>query len=60
MFDLLGRRVAVLTAREFEPGRHQFLWDGRDLRGHPVRPGVYLYRLLGDGFREQRTMVVLP
>lgn len=60
VFDLLGRRVAVLADREFEPGRHQIEWDRSDLRGRSVRPGIYVYRLSTGRYRAQRTMVVIP
>jgi hypothetical protein len=60
VFDLLGRRIAVLADRVFEPGRHEAIWDRRDLHGRMARPGVYQYRLVSSSGRQQRTMVVIP
>jgi hypothetical protein len=41
IFDVEGRRVRRLTG---DPGG-EWAWDGRDERGLPSAPGVYLYRL---------------
>jgi len=59
VFDAQGRRVRTLTDRAFEPGTHSLVWDGSDASGQRVRPGVYLYRMTTDGFRDQRRMVLL-
>lgn len=40
VFDLLGRRVALLVSEEKEPGIYTVTWDARDLPS-----GVYMYRL---------------
>ena len=42
--DVAGRVVRVLDGAL----RSGFEWDGRDARGHPVPPGVYVYRLVTD------------
>ena len=44
---------------ELPPGTHSYDWDGRDTRGALMSPGVYLYRLMTDGFRAQRRLVLL-
>jgi len=45
VYDLQGREVRVLAAREFAAGRNAVTWDGRDDAGHRVPKGIYLYRL---------------
>ncbi len=59
VFDLLGRRVAVLADATHPSGRHSVEWDLRDLAGARVRPGVYAYRLTAGEYRERRKMNVL-
>jgi hypothetical protein len=59
IFDAMGRRVRTLADRRFQPGTHSVEWDGTDGHGHRVRPGVYLYRMISDDFRDQRRMVLL-
>jgi hypothetical protein len=59
IFDAQGRRVASLLDRDLPPGAHSLDWDGRDTRGELLRPGVYLYRMMTDGYRAQRRLVLL-
>jgi hypothetical protein len=49
IFDLSGRRVAVLADREFTPGRYSLRWNGRDDAGAPAGAGLYFVRLTGRG-----------
>jgi hypothetical protein len=49
VFDLIGRRVAVLLDGDVEPGTHTLRWNGAP--GISVG-GVYICRLItGDGVR---------
>jgi hypothetical protein len=45
VFDVTGRRVAVLIERTQDAGDHTVIWDGRNHRGLPVASGVYFLRL---------------
>jgi len=59
VYDLTGRRIAVL----FE-GRHDGVamsrgWDGRDDAGREVAAGVYFVRLEAEGAMESRKVVLL-
>ena len=45
VFDLLGRRVAVLVSGVLTPGTHTLTWDGTDRNGAPVGSGRYVLRL---------------
>ncbi len=45
IYDLLGRLVAVLFDRTAAPGRYEVVWNGKDLLGHDLPSGTYLYRL---------------
>jgi hypothetical protein len=54
VFDLLGRRVAILVDGEYPAGVHAVTWNGG---GAPS--GVYTYRLAAGGFSENRKMVLL-
>lgn len=48
IFDVTGRRVALLTDGKQRAGPHSLVWDGRDDRGQVVASGVYLIRIRGD------------
>jgi len=54
VFDLLGRRVAVLVDERQAAGTHQAEFDASHLAS-----GVYLYRLQSDDFVQTRQMVLV-
>jgi hypothetical protein len=45
VFDVAGRRVAVLLHDRVPPGAYEASWDGRDDRGQLAASGIYFYRL---------------
>lgn len=45
IYDLLGRRIKVLSSDRMTAGQHSFIWDGTDQLGLAVTSGVYFYRL---------------
>jgi hypothetical protein len=45
VYELTGRRVAVLAARSFPAGRHTLDWNGRDAAGRALPSGTYLVRV---------------
>lgn len=48
VFTILGEEVRTVFAGPLEPGRHWFVWDGKNARGLAVSSGVYLIRLTTD------------
>jgi hypothetical protein len=54
VFDILGRRVAVLVDAEMAPGNHQIRFDASGLSS-----GVYLYRLNAAGALLTRKMTLI-
>ena len=50
VFDASGRRLRAWSGG-FSPGLNEIEWDGTDDRGHPLRAGVYFYRLDLNGAR---------
>lgn len=60
VFDLLGRRVAVLADGAYPPGFHGVDWNRQSLAGGRVQPGVYGYRMQAGEFSAQRKLVLLP
>ncbi|MEP0546713.1 MAG: Ig-like domain-containing protein [Rhodothermales bacterium] len=58
VFDLLGRRVAVLADGVQEAGRYTVRWDGT-VAGAPAANGVYVYRLRAGSFTASHKMVLL-
>lgn len=59
IFDVTGRRVAMLADGLQDAGRHELSWRGEDDRGRPLSSGVYFYKLSSAGFTETRQMLLL-
>jgi hypothetical protein len=53
VFDLAGRRVALLADRAFEPGTYSLRWDARSEAGGTLGSGLYFLRLSGPGLPAQ-------
>lgn len=49
VYDLAGRRVALLADEWREAGRHSLAWNGRDVTGRMVQAGIYVARLEAHG-----------
>jgi flagellar hook capping protein FlgD len=60
VFDVAGRRVAVLIDGELSGGRHAARWEGRYENGSQAASGIYFYKLEGPGFTEVRKLVLVP
>lgn len=60
VFDVQGRLVRWLRPDAAQPsGLHRAPWDGRDMQGRSVAPGVYFCRLEAGGHSVTRRMVLL-
>ncbi len=57
--DILGRRIVVLTDREYPPGRYQTRWDGKNQSGRSAASGVYFYLLRAESESLIRKMLLL-
>ena len=54
VFDMLGRRVALLVNGYLQAGEHVARFDG----GH-LPNGTYMYRLVAGDYEESKTMILL-
>ena len=59
IFDAAGRSIKVLVNDRRGEGDHQVVWDGTDQGGRRMASGVYLYRMLTQRHREQRSMTLV-
>ena len=55
VYDLSGRRVALISDATATAGRQTLAWDGRDNQGRTVAPGVYILRVTVEGDALTRT-----
>ena len=58
VFDMLGRKLLVLTDGQQDQGIHQFIWDGRGPGRYTLPDGVYFLRLTTSS-GERETLKVL-
>jgi flagellar hook assembly protein FlgD len=59
VYDVAGRRVAILLDRHMDAGAHVAHWDGRTSDGERAASGVYFYKLAAGDERTSRKMVLL-
>jgi hypothetical protein len=59
VFDVTGKKVAVLANDRLEAGSHSVIWDGNNIYGHPVSSGVYFYKLDINGERSVNKEMLL-
>ncbi len=57
IYDVRGARVRELLSGRRGSGEYRVAWDGRDERGRPSAPGVYLVRFEGAGTSNVRKLV---
>jgi DNA/RNA endonuclease YhcR with UshA esterase domain len=59
IYDVAGRRVAILLDGHMGAGVHMAHWDGRTSDGERAASGVYFYKLAAGDERTSRKMVLL-
>jgi hypothetical protein len=59
LYDVAGRRVTILLAREVAAGRQVLSWDLMDSAGRHVGSGIYFARLVARGKAVTQRVVVL-
>ncbi len=59
VYDLSGRRVAVLADQVYGVGEYTTYWDGRDTAGRAVSSGTYMVRFLSDQQMESRKIMLV-
>lgn len=59
VFDLSGKKVAVLVDEQMGTGLHSVRWNGRDAAGRMCASGVYLVQMrAGSSVFTRRAMLV--
>jgi len=59
VYDILGRKAAVLQDGYTSAGIHEAVWDGRDSYGNVLGNGIYLYKINAGGHHAQGKVVLL-
>jgi len=59
VFDVSGKRVALVLDGVVDAGSHTVVWDGRDSTGARLKAGQYYYRLATDEGTQAKKMILL-
>jgi len=59
IYNIKGQKVRGLVSDFLSAGSHKVVWNGRDDLGRDVASGVYLYRMVSDGYVGIRKMLLL-
>jgi hypothetical protein len=59
VFDVLGRKVAVLEDGLKGSGVHEVVWNARSANGAALGSGIYFWRLEADSYHAQGKMMLL-
>jgi len=59
IYDVQGRTMERIETPHLAGGYHKIAWDGTDLRGRDVAPGVYFYTLSVGSWTETRKLQLL-
>ncbi|MAI03524.1 MAG: hypothetical protein CMQ75_03225, partial [Gammaproteobacteria bacterium] len=59
VYDLTGRKVAVLLSQNVAPGFHEIIWNGKDDKFLNSPSGVYFIMLKTDQYRKVKKMLLI-
>jgi len=59
VYDLKGRLVRELANRNYDAGRHDIVWDGRDNRGGETASGMYFFRMRTENDVQTHKMLLV-
>lgn len=60
IYDVAGRRVAVLFSGNVDSGTHQWIWNGMNDAGVKQSGGVYFCRAQGADWSESTKLILVP
>lgn len=59
IYDILGRKVAILNDGKVSAGVHEAVWNGKNDNGTAVGSGVYFYLFRADKYMKQGKMLLM-
>ena len=59
IYDITGRRVAVLENNIIQAGNHEVIWNVMTDKGELVSSGVYIYSIVADKHHNHGKILLL-
>jgi len=59
VYNIKGELVRTLVNKEFEPGKRNIVWNGKDNQHQMTASGVYFYRMQSMGYESIKKMILL-
>ncbi len=59
IYDMLGQEVRTLVNEPQKQGVNSVVWNGKNNQGQPLPSGLYIYRIVADGFTQSSKSVLL-
>lgn len=59
IYDMLGREVKTLGNELQQQGVKSVVWDGKNNHGQPLPNGLYLCRIVAEGFTQSSKSILL-
>lgn len=59
VFNINGELIKTISQGEFNGGRHEMNWDGKDEYGNQVVSGIYFYKMRAGHFEKVQRMIML-
>nr|MBP9211893.1 T9SS type A sorting domain-containing protein [Bacteroidota bacterium] len=59
IYDVLGREVRSLVNDQYNAGRYDITWDGKNNNGTQVATGMYIYHLRAGQFSQTKKMMLM-
>jgi len=57
VFNIMGQEVTVLETGTRTAGEHTVIWNGKDIKGKEVPPGIYFYQLKAVSLAHGKTFI---
>ncbi|MBK7254389.1 MAG: T9SS type A sorting domain-containing protein [Ignavibacteria bacterium] len=59
VYDISGRLINSLVAKELSAGSYSAVWNGKDITGNNVSSGIYFYNMTIDGVKSVSRKMLL-
>ncbi len=59
IYNLKGQHIRTLFSGTKDAGEYNLAWDGKDIKGTMVSPGIYFFRMTSGDFTTNKKMILM-